>query len=128
MNFGPTCCILFTPIFFFPTIIHLTKAVKEFSKSKLRKKDKANLFKLGPRGRGRGRRGPEAPSPLTSESSPLDLIRGEVAILKKLHHPNIVKLYEVLDVSAEDSMYMGKSELRLTKGVYMHCTPRTRKL
>ncbi|KAF9125844.1 hypothetical protein BGW39_007106 [Mortierella sp. 14UC] len=69
-------------------------AVKEFSKSKLRKKDKANLFKLGPRGRGRGRRGPEAPSPLTSESSPLDLIRGEVAILKKLHHPNIVKLYE----------------------------------
>ncbi|KAG0283378.1 hypothetical protein BGZ96_012261 [Linnemannia gamsii] len=81
-------------------------AVKEFSKSKLRKKDKANLFKLGPRGRGRGRRGPEAPSPLTSESSPLDLIRGEVAILKKLHHPNIVKLYEVLDVSAEDSMYM----------------------
>ncbi|KAG0053377.1 hypothetical protein BGZ90_006247, partial [Linnemannia elongata] len=29
-----------------------------------------------------------------------------VAILKKLHHPNIVKLYEVLDVSAEDSMYM----------------------
>ncbi|KAF9364749.1 hypothetical protein BGX34_000554, partial [Mortierella sp. NVP85] len=27
-------------------------AVKEFSKFKLRKKDKANLFKLGPRGRG----------------------------------------------------------------------------
>ncbi|KAF9924047.1 hypothetical protein FBU30_005921 [Linnemannia zychae] len=81
-------------------------AIKEFSKSKLRKKDKANLFKLGPRGRGRGRRGPEAPSPLASESSPLDLIRGEVAILKKLHHPNIVKLYEVLDVAAADSMYM----------------------
>ncbi|KAG0332678.1 hypothetical protein BG004_001139 [Podila humilis] len=81
-------------------------AVKEFSKSKLRKKDKANLFKLGPRGRGRGRRGPEAPSPLTSESSPLDLIRGEVAILKKLNHINIVKLYEVLDVATDDSMYM----------------------
>ncbi|KAG0074895.1 hypothetical protein BGZ93_001268 [Podila epicladia] len=81
-------------------------AVKEFSKSKLRKKDKANLFKLGPRGRGRGRRGPEAPSPLSSESSPLDLIRGEVAILKKLNHINIVKLYEVLDVAQDDSMYM----------------------
>ncbi|KAF9177567.1 hypothetical protein BGZ51_008358 [Haplosporangium sp. Z 767] len=81
-------------------------AVKEFSKSKLRKKDKANLFKLGPRGRGRGRRGPEAPSPKANETSPLDLIRGEVAILKKLHHPNIVKLYEVLDVAQEDSMYM----------------------
>ncbi|KAF9949476.1 hypothetical protein BGZ72_008757, partial [Mortierella alpina] len=85
---------------------NISYAVKEFSKSKLRKKDKANLFKLGPRGRGRGRRGPEAPSPLSSESSPLDLIRGEVAILKKLHHPNIVKLYEVLDVSTDDSMYM----------------------
>ncbi|KAG0314299.1 hypothetical protein BGZ99_008220 [Dissophora globulifera] len=81
-------------------------AVKEFSKSKLRKKDKANLFKLGPRGRGRGRRGPEAPTPNASESSPLDLIRGEIAILKKLHHPNIVKLYEVLDVAQDDSMYM----------------------
>ncbi|KAG0204229.1 hypothetical protein BGX28_003757 [Mortierella sp. GBA30] len=81
-------------------------AVKEFSKSKLRKKDKANLFKLGPRGRGRGRRGPEAPSTASSSSSPLELIRGEVAILKKLHHPNIVKLYEVLDVASDDSMYM----------------------
>ncbi|KAI1316572.1 hypothetical protein EDD11_009837 [Mortierella claussenii] len=82
-------------------------AVKEFSKSKLRKKDKANLFKLGPRGRGRGARGPAAPSPTsTAESSPLDLIRGEIAILKKLHHPNIVKLYEVLDVATDDSMYM----------------------
>ncbi|KAF9371138.1 hypothetical protein CPB97_002206, partial [Podila verticillata] len=81
-------------------------AIKEFSKSKLRKKDKANLFKLGPRGRGRGRRGPEASSPLTSETSPLELIRGEVAILKKLNHINIVKLYEVLDVAQDDSMYM----------------------
>ncbi|KAG0005467.1 hypothetical protein BGZ65_011089 [Modicella reniformis] len=81
-------------------------AVKEFSKAKLRKKDKANLFKLGPRGRGRGRRAPEAPNPLSTESSPLDLIRGEVAILKKLNHPNIVKLFEVLDVAEGDSMYM----------------------
>lgn len=27
--------------------------------------------------------------------------------MKKLNHINIVKLYEVLDVAAEDSMYMG---------------------
>lgn len=81
-------------------------AIKEFSKSKLRKKDKANLFKLGPRGRGRGRRGPEATTDPSLESSPLDLIRGEIAILKKLNHVNIVKLYEVLDVATEDSMYM----------------------
>ncbi|KAG0263692.1 hypothetical protein BG011_008295 [Mortierella polycephala] len=82
-------------------------AIKEFSKSKLRKRDRANLFRLGSRGRGRGRgpRGPEAPG-VTETSSPLDLIRGEIAILKKLNHINIVKLYEVLDVAAEDSMFM----------------------
>lgn len=40
-------------------------------------------------------------------SSPLELIRGEVAIMKKLNHDNIVQLYEVLDASAEDSMFMG---------------------
>ncbi|KAF9178993.1 hypothetical protein BGZ51_007327 [Haplosporangium sp. Z 767] len=82
-------------------------AIKEFSKSKLRKRDRANLFRLGSRGRGRGRgpRGPEAPG-VTEASSPLDLIRGEIAILKKLNHINIVKLYEVLDVAAEDSMFM----------------------
>ncbi|KAF9898885.1 hypothetical protein BX616_003488, partial [Lobosporangium transversale] len=76
-------------------------AIKEFSKSKLRRQKKnANLFTLG---RGRGR------APLrsnSSESSPLELIRGEIAILKKLNHDNIVRLYEVLDVATEDSMFM----------------------
>ncbi|KAG0375268.1 hypothetical protein BGX24_009336 [Mortierella sp. AD032] len=81
-------------------------AVKEFSKAKLRKKDRQNLFRLGPRGRAPGRRGPAIPA--EEERSPLDLIRGEIAILKKLNHVNIVKLYEVLDVAGEDSMYMGK--------------------
>ncbi|KAF9539788.1 hypothetical protein EC957_004955 [Mortierella hygrophila] len=79
-------------------------AVKEFSKAKLRKKDRQNLFRLGHRGRGPGRRGPTVQA--EEERSPLDLIRGEIAILKKLNHINIVKLYEVLDVAAEDSMYM----------------------
>ncbi|KAF9981336.1 hypothetical protein BGZ65_004063, partial [Modicella reniformis] len=77
-------------------------AIKEFSKSMLRKKDRTNLYKLG-RG-SRRRRGPE--STLDDNSSPLELIRGEIAILKKLNHDNIVKLYEVLDASAEDSMFM----------------------
>ncbi|KAF8925199.1 hypothetical protein BGZ58_001012 [Dissophora ornata] len=75
-------------------------AIKEFSKSKLRKKDRTNLFKLGP---GSVRR--RAPA-VENQSSPLDLIRGEIAILKKLNHVNIVKLYEVLDVATEDSMFM----------------------
>ncbi|KAF9926867.1 hypothetical protein FBU30_003627 [Linnemannia zychae] len=79
-------------------------AVKEFSKAKLRKKDRQNLFRLGPSGRRPGRRGPAIAA--EEERSPLDLIRGELAILKKLDHENIVKLYEVLDVAAEDSLYM----------------------
>jgi serine/threonine protein kinase len=29
--------------------------------------------------------------------NPIDLVRGEIAILKKLKHKNIVQLYEVLD-------------------------------
>ncbi|KAG0210925.1 hypothetical protein BGX28_008762 [Mortierella sp. GBA30] len=90
------------------TTTGISYAIKEFSKSKLRKRDRANLFRLGPRGRGRGPRGPEAPIGEGSQesSSPLDLIRGEIAILKKLNHVNIVKLYEVLDVATEDSMFM----------------------
>lgn len=89
---------------FYPYLCPPSQAIKEFSKSKLRKKDRANLFRLG-----RGRRGPEAPS---AQSSPLDMIRGEIAILKKLNHENIVKLYEVLDVTSEDSMFMGKGKNR----------------
>jgi hypothetical protein len=30
-------------------------------------------------------------------TSPIDLVRGEIAILKKLNHRNVVKLFEVLD-------------------------------
>ncbi|KAI1288642.1 hypothetical protein EDD11_009844, partial [Mortierella claussenii] len=79
-------------------------AIKEFSKSKLRrKKDRANLFKLG---RGRGRGPLNTATSKNKESSSLELIRGEIAVLKKLNHINIVKLFEVLDVATEDSMFM----------------------
>ncbi|KAA1107229.1 hypothetical protein PGT21_006928 [Puccinia graminis f. sp. tritici] len=36
----------------------------------------------------------------------LFLIRNEVAIMKKIRHQNLVRLYEVLDVEGEDSLYM----------------------
>lgn len=36
----------------------------------------------------------------------LYLIREEIAIMKKLNHPNLVQLIEVLDDPEEDSMYM----------------------
>ena len=41
-------------------------------------------------------------------SDPLHLIRGEIAVLKKLNHVNVVKLFEVLDDPSNDSLYMGK--------------------
>lgn len=36
----------------------------------------------------------------------LNLIREEIAIMKKLNHPNLVLLIEVLDDPNEDSLYM----------------------
>ncbi|KAF9433204.1 hypothetical protein BGZ76_009753 [Entomortierella beljakovae] len=74
-------------------------AIKEFSKAKLSKKERASAFRFG---QGRGK--PSVAN--SSNSSPLDLIKSEIAILKKLNHRNIVKLYEVLDVAHSDSMYM----------------------
>lgn len=70
------------------------------------------LRRSGPRGRGRGRVGlgvGRAASAAAAEpKNPLDLVRGEMAILKKLNHENVVKLYEVLDDPNDDSLYMGK--------------------
>jgi serine/threonine protein kinase len=40
--------------------------------------------------------------------NPLDRVYREIAILKKLHHPNIVKLFEVLDDPVEDHLYLGE--------------------
>ncbi|XP_071945010.1 calcium/calmodulin-dependent protein kinase kinase 1-like isoform X2 [Antedon mediterranea] len=38
--------------------------------------------------------------------TPLDRVYQEIAILKKLDHPNVVKLVEVLDDPSEDELYM----------------------
>ncbi|XP_034138414.1 calcium/calmodulin-dependent protein kinase kinase 1 isoform X2 [Drosophila guanche] len=46
------------------------------------------------------RRGPK------KATSPLDRVYREIAVLKKLDHPNVVKLVEVLDDPIEDSLYM----------------------
>ncbi|XP_077995359.1 calcium/calmodulin-dependent protein kinase kinase 2-like [Glandiceps talaboti] len=43
--------------------------------------------------------------PLTS-TTPLERVYREIAILKKLDHPNVVKLVEVLDDPSEDNLYM----------------------
>lgn len=39
-------------------------------------------------------------------TSPLDRVYREIAVLKKLDHPNVVKLIEVLDDPLEDSLYL----------------------
>ncbi|XP_036339040.1 calcium/calmodulin-dependent protein kinase kinase 2-like [Rhagoletis pomonella] len=38
--------------------------------------------------------------------SPLERVYREIAVLKKIDHPNVVKLVEVLDDPMEDSLYM----------------------
>ena len=40
--------------------------------------------------------------------TPLEKVYREIAILKKLDHPNVVRLVEVLDDPDEDNLYMGK--------------------
>lgn len=41
--------------------------------------------------------------------NPLQKVYREIAIMKKLDHPNVVKLVEVLDDPEDDNLYMGKA-------------------
>ncbi|KAM3543915.1 hypothetical protein ARSEF1564_003136 [Beauveria bassiana] len=92
-------------------------AVKEFSKSRLRKRAQSQILRRGPQGRPRRqplrlRSNGEVLTPQLGAEQPgekedaLHLIREEVAIMKKLDHPNLVQLIEVLDDPNEDSLYM----------------------
>lgn len=96
-----------------------TQAVKEFSKTRLRKRIQSNILRRGPRRAGRLplRPGPGpgmdpgVSSQLSEQRTQEDkdalfLIREEIAIMKKLNHPNLVSLIEVLDDPEEDSLYM----------------------
>ncbi|ETN36870.1 uncharacterized protein HMPREF1541_07857 [Cyphellophora europaea CBS 101466] len=109
--------------------VHLAKdqygkefAVKEFSKSRLRKRAQSHILR-GPR-RG-GKQGFNSPlhrgvaGGSMDEVTPnsVDLIKEEIAIMKKLNHPNLVSLIEVLDDPSEDSLYMVMEYCK--KGVVM---------
>ncbi|KAG0156640.1 hypothetical protein PDIDSM_3821 [Penicillium digitatum] len=98
-------------------------AVKEFSKSRLRKRAQSHLLR---RPRGPIRPGTDFNSPLHRHPSgddaetaknPLYLIKEEIAIMKKLTHNNLVSLIEVLDDPTEDSLYMVMEMCK--KGVVM---------
>ncbi|XP_076037408.1 uncharacterized protein LOC143022785 isoform X3 [Oratosquilla oratoria] len=54
----------------------------------------------------KGRLPPPRAQPGRKMENPLDRVYREIAILKKLNHPNIVKLVEVLDDPAEDNLYL----------------------
>jgi [calcium/calmodulin-dependent protein kinase] kinase len=76
-------------------------AIKEYSKQRLKKLNRAELMLL----RRKALRG-GASSEQVELSNPINLIRREVAIMKKLDHPNIVSLVEVLDDPHGDSLYV----------------------
>ncbi|XP_004075019.1 calcium/calmodulin-dependent protein kinase kinase 2 [Oryzias latipes] len=74
-------------------------AMKVLSKKKLMRQAG---FPRRPAPRG-ARALPEGP---TQPKGPLERVYQEIAILKKLDHPNVVKLVEVLDDPSEDHLYM----------------------
>lgn len=85
-------------------------AMKEFSKSRLRRKNRSAMMRPAGQGGIRGKRSNfsiRARNINSGEAEDsMDLIKGEMAILKKLNHNNIVKLYEVLDSDNDDVLYM----------------------
>nr|KAG5696864.1 hypothetical protein BaRGS_035274 [Batillaria attramentaria] len=70
-------------------------AMKILSKKKLMKK--AGFFRRTP---------PSREGKSAVPRNPLERVYREIAILKKLDHPNIVKLVEVLDDPEEDNLYL----------------------
>lgn len=87
-------------------------AVKEFSKHRLRRRAKSNLLKQTRQQRQQtGLPGllssrPDKQFGGDSDDNAFDLIREEIAIMKKMNHDNLVSLIEVLDDPEEDSLYM----------------------
>ena len=70
-------------------------AIKEFDKRRMRRQ---RLMEL--------RKHLQTLSKLNDENDPLSLVRAEVAIMKKLHHPNILRIYEALDDPNTDHLYL----------------------
>ncbi|THC87119.1 hypothetical protein EYZ11_013435 [Aspergillus tanneri] len=103
--------------------IYLGQAVKEFSKARLRKRAQSHLLRRPriPKTSSDGFNSPLHRRPLggadDQKGNALYLIKEEIAIMKKLHHNNLVSLIEVLDDPTEDSLYMVMEMCK--KGVIM---------
>uniref|UniRef100_A0AAQ5Y5G8 Protein kinase domain-containing protein n=1 Tax=Amphiprion ocellaris TaxID=80972 RepID=A0AAQ5Y5G8_AMPOC len=80
--------------------VNMIPAMKVLSKRRLMRQAG---FPRRPPPRG-ARAAPEGPA---QPKGPLERVYQEIAILKKLDHPNVVKLVEVLDDPSEDHLYMG---------------------
>lgn len=103
------------------------QAVKEFSKARLRKRAQSHIlrkpFQQRRRGALQGFNSPLHRNPTEEDAesnvsqNSIDLIKEEIAIMKKLNHPNLVSLIEVLDDPSEDSLYMVMEMCK--KGVVM---------
>lgn len=89
-------------------------AVKEFSKSRLRKRAMSELLRRNRQNSAHGGALPKPPvlkrdvpkKNLADTQHSFDLIKEEIAVMKKLDHVNLVSLIEVLDDPEEDSLYM----------------------
>ncbi|KIW20088.1 hypothetical protein PV08_00663 [Exophiala spinifera] len=99
-------------------------AVKEFSKARLRKRAQSHILRkpLSQRRRGalQGFNSPlhrDLGDDGKHQTNAIELIKEEIAIMKKLNHPNLVSLIEVLDDPTEDSLYMVMEMCK--KGVVM---------
>ncbi|WFD29215.1 non-specific serine/threonine protein kinase [Malassezia sp. CBS 17886] len=75
-------------------------AIKEFGKMRLRRNLRMRQHRAGVWAPHAGETAREVPT------DPLYLIRTEVAIMKKLAHPNVLHLYEVLDDPDAEKLYM----------------------
>lgn len=100
--------------------------MKILSKKKLLQK--AGVYgRLAPQRNKSGKTGSVSCSPNSGGGSiahPLERVHREIAVLKKLDHPNVVKLVEVLDDPAQDNLYLGKPMNQLeSESVIMYSWP-----
>nr|XP_019050083.1 CAMKK/CAMKK-META protein kinase [Kwoniella bestiolae CBS 10118]OCF29013.1 CAMKK/CAMKK-META protein kinase [Kwoniella bestiolae CBS 10118] len=92
-------------------------AIKEFSKSRLHYQALQDKHRQTSRGRIRRAQGPSGLSnqsaikragedQVEEQQDPLGLIRREIAVMKKLDHPNIIHLYEAISVPTADALFL----------------------